>query len=70
MTATATTATTTTPAGGTAGSPVAPIVLLESGDCLTRDEFERRYQALPHLNKAEFPAGHFLTPVSSGLALI
>ncbi len=26
---------------------------LENGDCLSRDEFERRYHAMPHLNKAE-----------------
>jgi hypothetical protein len=30
---------------------------LESGDRLTRDEFERRYQAMPHLTKAELIAG-------------
>ena len=27
------------------------ILPLESGDRLTRSEFERRYQAMPHLNK-------------------
>jgi len=30
---------------------------LESGDRLTRDEFERRYQAMPHLTKAELIEG-------------
>jgi Uma2 family endonuclease len=31
--------------------------ILESGDRLTRPEFERRYQALPHLKKAELIEG-------------
>jgi hypothetical protein len=30
---------------------------LESGDRLTRDEFERRYQAMPQLTKAELIEG-------------
>ncbi|MGL6344487.1 MAG: hypothetical protein ACRC80_35730 [Waterburya sp.] len=31
-----------------------PMILpLENGDRLTRDEFERRYQAMPNLKKAE-----------------
>lgn len=30
---------------------------LESGDRLTREEFERRYQAMPHLKKAELIEG-------------
>ncbi|MBI4602455.1 MAG: Uma2 family endonuclease [Planctomycetes bacterium] len=30
---------------------------LESGDRLTRDEFERRYDAMPHLKKAELVEG-------------
>jgi Uma2 family endonuclease len=30
---------------------------LESGDRLTRDEFERRYEAMPHLKKAELIEG-------------
>ncbi|MDH3600753.1 MAG: Uma2 family endonuclease [Candidatus Tectomicrobia bacterium] len=33
------------------------ILPLESGDRLTRSEFERRYQAMPHLNKAELVEG-------------
>jgi hypothetical protein len=31
--------------------------LLETGDHLTRDEFERRYSAMPHLKKAELIEG-------------
>ncbi len=31
--------------------------ILESGDRLTRDEFERRYQAMPQLKKAELIEG-------------
>ena len=30
---------------------------LENGDKLTRTEFERRYQAMPHHQKAELIAG-------------
>jgi hypothetical protein len=30
---------------------------LENGDRLTRREFERRYQAMPHLKKAEVQRG-------------
>lgn len=39
---------------------------LESGDRLTRPEFERRYEALPHVKKAELIEGvaHMPTPVS------
>ncbi|MBW4614760.1 MAG: Uma2 family endonuclease [Desmonostoc vinosum HA7617-LM4] len=36
---------------------VAPIPQLESGDRLTRCEFERRYTAMPHLKKAELIEG-------------
>ena len=41
---------------------------LENGDCLTRDEFERRYQAMPHGTKAELLKGivHIPSPVWSG----
>jgi Uma2 family endonuclease len=35
------------------GSVTANLPPLESGDHLTRDEFERRYHAMPHLKKAE-----------------
>jgi hypothetical protein len=30
---------------------------LETGDCLSRDEFERRYKALPRIKKAELVDG-------------
>ena len=30
---------------------------LQQGDHLTRDEFERRYEAMPHLKKAELIEG-------------
>lgn len=30
---------------------------LESGDCLSRDEFERRYAAAPRLKKADLVEG-------------
>ena len=38
---------------------------LESGDTLSRDEFERRYQAMPHVTKAELIEGvvHMPSPV-------
>ncbi len=38
---------------------------LENGDCLTRDEFERRYAAMPHVKKAELIEGmvHMPSPV-------
>ena len=38
---------------------------LENGDRLTRDEFERRYHAMPHLKKAELIEGvvHMPSPV-------
>ena len=36
---------------------VAPIPPLENGDRLTRDEFERRYWASPHIKKAELIEG-------------
>ncbi len=38
---------------------------LESGDTLSREEFERRYQAMPHVTKAELIEGvvHMPSPV-------
>src|SRR2546423_6119227 len=33
------------------------VPLLENGDRLTRAEFERRYEAMPHLKKAELIEG-------------
>jgi Uma2 family endonuclease len=40
---------------------------LEAGDHLTRDEFERRYQAMPQIHKAELVEGvvHMPSPVSA-----
>jgi hypothetical protein len=35
---------------------------LETGDHLTRDEFERRYEAMPHVNKAELIEGVVYMP--------
>ncbi len=35
----------------------APVPPLESGDHLARDEFERRYDAMPHVKKAELIDG-------------
>jgi Putative restriction endonuclease len=35
---------------------------LENGDRLTRDEFERRYEAMPHLKKAELIEGVVYVP--------
>ncbi len=42
-----------------------PIPPLENGDRLTRDEFERRYHAMPHVRKAELIEGvvHMPSPV-------
>ncbi len=37
--------------------PLAIVPPLEPGDCLSRTEFERRYQAMPWLKKAELVAG-------------
>src|SRR6266852_3000096 len=38
------------------------ILPLENGDRLTRDEFERRYEAMPHLTKAELIEGVVYVP--------
>jgi hypothetical protein len=35
---------------------------LQNGDRLTRDEFERRYEAMPHLKKAELIEGEVYMP--------
>lgn len=37
--------------------PTPPLLPLENGDRLTRDEFERRYDAMPDLKKAELIEG-------------
>ena len=49
----------------TADKLFASVLPLENGDHLTRDEFERRYSAMPHLKKAELIEGvvHMLSPV-------
>lgn len=39
---------------------------LQNGDRLTRDEFERRYQAMPHLKKAELIQGVVYIPSHYG----
>ena len=39
-----------------------PVPPLESGDRLSRSEFERRYEAMPHINKAELIEGVVYMP--------
>lgn len=54
-----------TPATRTRTAPRAPrgtIPPLENGDRLTRSEFERRYEAMPHLKKAELIEGVVYIP--------
>jgi Uma2 family endonuclease len=41
----------------TTTNPISAVLPLESGDRLTRDEFERRYAAMPFLKKAELIEG-------------
>jgi hypothetical protein len=43
-------------------SPPKTILPLEPGDRLTREEFERRYDAMPHLKKAELIEGVVYMP--------
>ena len=53
--------------GSRPGSPdVAAMPALEQGDHLTREEFHRRYEAMPHLRKAELIEGvvHMPSPVN------
>jgi Uma2 family endonuclease len=38
------------------------LMVLENGDCLTRAEFERRYEAMQHLKKAELIEGVVYMP--------
>lgn len=48
---------------GTRPTPAEPEVLpLEPGDRLSRAEFEKRYEAMPHLRKAELIEGVVYTP--------
>jgi Uma2 family endonuclease len=46
--------------------PAAPLITevppLENGDRLSRDEYERRYNAMPHINKAELIEGVVYMP--------
>src|SRR6266481_3392264 len=42
--------------------PVGFDPVLEAGDRLSRDEFERRYERLPHLKKAELIEGTVYMP--------
>jgi Uma2 family endonuclease len=43
-------------------APVGKVLPLEPGDRLTRPEFERRYEAMPHLKKAELIEGVVYVP--------
>lgn len=47
---------------GTLDRPVETIPKLQPGDCLTRDEFERRYRAMPECKKAELIEGVVYMP--------
>ncbi|HHP7243882.1 MAG TPA: Uma2 family endonuclease, partial [Elainellaceae cyanobacterium] len=40
------------------------VLPLENGDRLTRDEFERRYEAMPELKKAELIEGVVYVPAA------
>src|SRR5918912_4518761 len=42
--------------------PARQVLPLEPGDRLTRPEFERRYEAMPHLKKAELIEGVVYVP--------
>lgn len=53
-----------TPHSSSAESPREPILPLEPGDRLTRAEFERRYDAMPNLKKAELIEGVVYMPSS------
>jgi hypothetical protein len=45
-----------------AEKPVAEILSLVPGDRLTRKEFERRYEVMPHVKKAELIEGIVYMP--------
>jgi hypothetical protein len=51
---------TTTPMSMQTCDDVVPA--LENGDQLTRSQFERRYEAMPHLKKAELIEGVVYVP--------
>ena len=42
--------------------PKGAVPLLQNGDRLTREEFERRYEAMPQVNKAELVEGIVFMP--------
>ena len=48
-----------------ADSLTGPIPPLENGDHLTRNEFERRFEAMPHLKKAELIEGIVYMPAAA-----
>jgi hypothetical protein len=48
----------------TSSAKTLPIPPLESGDRLNRYEFERRYNAMPHLRKAELIEGVVYVPAA------
>jgi Uma2 family endonuclease len=54
--------TTPNPPATAAGLPSGPVLPLEAGDRLTREEFERRYDAMPDLKKAELIEGVVYMP--------
>src|SRR5712692_1524440 len=56
------TTTTRRPASQPQAPATATIPPLENGDRLTRAEFERRYDAMPHLKKAELLEGVVYVP--------
>ena len=66
MSAPTTTPSTPRPTPLPVSAPSVP--LLENGDHLTRDEFERRYAAMPHIKKAELIEGvvYMPSPVRAG----
>src|SRR5689334_15448550 len=43
-------------------APAGAVPLLQNGDRLTREEFERRYEALPNVKKAELVKGIVYMP--------
>src|SRR5689334_16877363 len=52
----------TTPKPGQTSAPLDAVLPLEPGDRLTRAEFERRYEAMPDLKKAELIEGVVYMP--------
>jgi hypothetical protein len=53
----------------TVRNPPTVVPPLENGDHLTRDEFERRYEAMPHVKKAELIEGVVYMPSAVRLTL-